>query len=234
MRYGFTSIMARKDLVDKGELKTVSDLKGRKFAIPGPGTGDSSTLDVALKAAGGSGFSDVNPVYMSFAQEAAAFANGAIDAGFASEPNVTIMERAGTAVRFIGVDKIYPNQQTAVLLYGGDFIKNRPEVAGRFMRAYLKALRDYNDALDQGRLAGPKGDAVIAILAKHMKVKDPAILHAMVPHAVARDGSPNVAGLDRDRQFFVDSGLAPASVTVHSVLDDSFRRAALADLQNSR
>ena len=32
----------------------------------------------------------------------------------------------------------------------------RPEVGWRFIKAYLQGVRDYNDALKDGRIAGPK------------------------------------------------------------------------------
>jgi hypothetical protein len=37
---------------------------------------------------------------------------------------------------------------------GGD--GRRPEAGRRFIGAYLQGVRDYNDALKDGRIAGPK------------------------------------------------------------------------------
>jgi len=80
--------------------------------------------------------------------------NGAIDAAALPEPNATIAERAGYAVRIMGNDQIYPSQQLTVLMYGGPFIANRRDVAQKFMLAYLKGVRFYNDALVNGHLRG--------------------------------------------------------------------------------
>ena len=42
------------------------------------------------------------------------------------------------------------------------------------MRAYIKAVREYNDALKDGRIAGPNAEEVIAILTEHTFIKDAA------------------------------------------------------------
>ena len=227
--YGYVAFLVRKELIDSGAFKDFADLKGLKIAVGGPGTGDSSTLNEAMKRSGQS-FDDLNVVFMGFAQQAAAFQNGAIDASLTAEPSVSLIRDKGSAVRFAGVDVVYPNQQTAVMLYGGDFASQRPDVAQRFMRAYIRALRDYNAALKDGKLAGPQADLVFKLLQEHTNVKDMAILRSMTPHAVDPDGALNVAGLEKDRDFFVAHGLAPASVPVSAILDDSFRKAALEQL----
>ena len=226
----YISLMVRKALVESGQVKSFADLKGRKVALPGAGTGDSSTLDRALKMGGLKGFEDAEVVYMGFSQQAAAFSNGAIDASITAEPSVALIEAAGNAVRFAAVGQIFPNQQTAVVLYSGPFAKQRPDVARRFMKAYLLGVRDYNAALKDGKLTGPKGDAVIDLLVKYTTVKDVKVLRAMVPHAVDNDGKPNVASLKNDYDFFLRHKLIPEKVTVDQILDDSFRAAAQKEL----
>src|SRR5262249_57718577 len=113
----------------------------------------------------------VNVVYMGFPEMLAAFKNKGIDAGVTNEPTVTRSIEQGFAVR-ASPHTIYPGQQTAVALYADEFIKRR-DVAQKFMNAYLRALRDYNDALKGGRLAGPGGDGIIAILNHYPRIKDP-------------------------------------------------------------
>ncbi len=226
----YISLMVRKSLVESGQVKTLGDLKGRKVALAGSGTGDSSTLDRAMKMGGGTGFADADVVYMGFSQQAAAFANGAIDASITAEPSVAMIVASGSAVRFAAVGQIFPNQQTAVVLYSGPFAKQRPDVARRFMKAYLRGVRDYNAALQKGVLTGPKGDAVIDLLVRNTTVKDVAVLRAMVPHAVDGNGKPNFASLKNDYDFFLAQKLISTNVTVEQILDDSFRAAAQKEL----
>ncbi len=85
-------------------------------------------------------------------------------------------------------EKVYPHQQVAVLLYGGDFIKKRPEAARKFMLAYVKAARFYNDALADGHFAGKAAPELIDILIRDTNVKDRALYGKMVPNGIDPDG----------------------------------------------
>ena len=70
-------------------------------------------------------------------------------------------------------DVIYPGQQTAVVLYSEAFAQQRRPVAQKFMNAYIRAVRDYNDALKDGRLAGPNADEIISILTEYTNDQGP-------------------------------------------------------------
>src|SRR3954464_5087418 len=129
--YGYSSLMVRKDLVDSGRYKSFADLKGMKVAIGAPGTGTASALNEALKK-GGLKYSDVDVVDMGFPQHAAAFANKAIDASITNEPTTTRAVKSGAAVRVAGNDAFYPDQQTAVVIYSGVFMKRDPQGARKF------------------------------------------------------------------------------------------------------
>ena len=48
-------------------------------------------------------------------------------------------------------DVIAAERPDALLLYGDKFIKQRPEVATRFMKAFLRGVRDFSDAIEKGR-----------------------------------------------------------------------------------
>jgi NitT/TauT family transport system substrate-binding protein len=138
---------------------------------------------------------------------------------------------AGVAVRIVGNDVTYPDQQTAVVFYADDFIRNRRDVAERFMRAYMRGIRFYNDALKDGHLAGPKAEEVIRVLVAHTPIKDAALYRRVVPSAVNPDGGVNMTGLRRDLDFFRELGLIESrDMTVDRVVDNSFVNAALEKL----
>ena len=219
--YGFASLLVRKDLIAQGKFKGYADLKGLRVAISGVGIGDESVLNEALKR-GGLKWGDATPVYMGFAQHPPAHANGAIDASITNEPTSTFIQRQGGAVRFAGNDEFYPNQQTAVLLYGEPFIKNRRAAALKFMRAYLRGVRFYNDALADGRLAGPNGPEVISILTKYSSIKDAEVYRAITPPAINPDGVVNIESLTKDWQFFRDTGQLDGKVAPADIVDRSF------------
>jgi NitT/TauT family transport system substrate-binding protein len=222
--------MVRKDLVDSGRYKTIADLKGMKVAIGAPGTGTASALNETLKT-GGLKYSDVEVVYLGFPEHLPAFLNKGIDAAISNEPTMTLEIEQGAAVRIVGNDVTYPDQQTAVVFYSERFIKNRHEVAERFMRAYIRGVRLYNDALKDGRLAGPAANQIIPILTKYTSTKDEAMFRRIIPSAVNPNGEVNLAGLKRDLAFFRELGLIESKdVNADGVVDGSFVKAAVSQL----
>jgi NitT/TauT family transport system substrate-binding protein len=218
--YEYMPIMVRKALVDSGKVKTFADLKGLKVAEAGEGGSPGSLLNEGLKK-GGLTYKDVEHVYMGYPQHVLALANGAIDASVTTEPSATQAIELGAAVRFSD-DKVYPNQQVAVLLYGGDFIKNRRAVAERFMIAYVKAARYYNDALKGGRFAGPTADDVIKILIENTNVKNAELYKKMVPNGINPDGRLAIDSLQRDHAFYVAQGYIEKPIPFEAVVDTSF------------
>jgi NitT/TauT family transport system substrate-binding protein len=228
--YGYSSLMVRKDLVDSGRYKSFADLKGMKVAIGAPGTGTASALNEALKK-GGLKYSDVDVVYIGFPEHLPTYKNKGIDASITNEPTMTRAIEDGVAVRVAGNDITYPDQQTAVTFYSDNFIRNRRDAAERFMRAYLRGVRMYNDALKDGRLAGPKANEVIPILVKYTTIKDESMFRRMVPSYCNPDGEVNVTSLKKDLEFFRELGLIEKKdASVDGVVDSSFAKAAVAKL----
>lgn len=227
--YGFQPLLVRKDLVDSGRFKTLKDLKGMKIAGSAPGSASTSTLNEALKKAGLK-YSDVERVFLGFPQHVIALQNKAVDASMTTEPSATRAIQSGAAVRVMGDDEIYPNHQLAVILYGGNFIKDQPDAAHRFMRAYIRAVRDYNDALSAGHLAGPNADEVIATLTEYTPIKDPAIFRAINTQGCNPDGRVDEPSLRNDLEFFKQQGEIKGNVTVEQVVDHSFADAAVKEL----
>jgi NitT/TauT family transport system substrate-binding protein len=225
--YEYSTLLVRKDLVDDGRYRQLSDLKGMTIATASQGAGSESSLNEALKK-GGLKFTDVNVVYMGFPEMLAAFKNKGIDAGVTNEPTVTRTINGGFAVR-ASRDTIYPGQQTAVVLFSDTFIKQR-DIAQKFMNAYIRALRDYNDALKDGRLAGPGANEIIAILNEYTRIKDPAVYRAMTPFAANPDGHVNTATMQNDYVFYKGRSLISGRVTVDQVIDHSFADAAVSKL----
>jgi len=228
--YGYSSLMVRKDLVDSGRYKTFADLKGMKVAIGAPGTGTASALNEVLKK-GGLKYSDVDVVYIGFPEHLPTYKNKGIDASITNEPTMTRAIEDGVAVRVAGNDVTYPDQQTAVTFFSDNFIKNRRDVAERFMRAYLRGVRVYNDALKDGHLAGPRAVDVIPILVKYTAIKDESLFHRMIPSYVNPNGEVNVASLKKDLAFFRELGLIEKKdLNVENIVDPSFAQAAVAKL----
>jgi NitT/TauT family transport system substrate-binding protein len=167
---------------------------------------------------------------MAFPQHVVALQNKAVDAALTTEPSATRAVQSGAAVRVMGDDAIYPGHQLAVVLYSGRFIRDNPDAARRFMRAYLKAARFYNDALRDGRLAGTASGEVVAILGEYTNSKDTSLYRAITAQGTNPDGRLNVASLKNDLAFFKEEGQVKGMVTVEQAMDTRFAEAALKEL----
>lgn len=224
--YGYAPILVRKALIDSGKVKTFRDFRGLSVAEVAPGTASLPLLIAGLKR-GGLTIKDVKEVFLSFPDHVAAFANGAIDASVTTEPQATQTIQAGTAVRFASSDSIYPNQQLSTILYSAKFDTDRRDVGVRFMAAYIKAARFYNDALKDGRYAGRTGGDVISILVRYTSLKNPSVYRQLVPNGIDPNGRLNLASLQKDLDTFRESGLIKGNATVDQAVDSTIVNDAL-------
>jgi NitT/TauT family transport system substrate-binding protein len=226
MRPGFGSqaLLVRRDLVDSGRVRTLGDLKGLVFATTPPinaGAGYPA-LERVLRQAGLSQ-DDIRMEAMGFPEVNAALAGRAIDFAIQTEPLVHAAVEQGLAVRWIGQDEIYPNQQIAVVGFGPSITVQNQALGRAFIWGYLRGVRDYYWAATRG-----EGKAEIAaIIAKYSTVKDPAVVEAMTPVGLHPDGVINVNGLIADQQFYVEKGTVPTPVDMHQLVDHSYVNAVL-------
>jgi NitT/TauT family transport system substrate-binding protein len=227
LAYDYMPLLVRKELVDSGKVKSVADLKGMKFGEVGPGAATNAKLGHILGPAGLT-YKDVSHNFINYPQQVAAFSTGAIDAAITTEPSVTQAVNSGIAVKFVADG--YPGQQVAVLLYGGDFIAKRPDVAERFMVAYVKAARVYNDATAGGRFGGKGADEVIKTIMKSTGLKDAEIFKRMVPNGIDPDGKVDTESMAKDLKFFSENGYLERPSKVQDVLDASFAESAVKKL----
>jgi len=228
--YGYEGLLVRKDLVESGRYKDFADLKGMKIAVASIGGGNASGGNQALHR-GGLRFTDATFVTLPFPQHLTAFANKAIDASMTNEPTMTLAVEKGVAVKIAGNDLIYPQQQTAIVFYSEKFARTRPETAQRFMRAYLRAVRDYTDALVDSKIAGANADEIVATLTQYTNLKNPALVRKITPPAINPDGHVNLAGMRIDLAFYRELGqVQDANIKPEDIVDMSFVDAAVRDL----
>lgn len=227
--HGSQMLMVRKDLHDSGEVTSIADLKGRNVAMISEAAIEASAINEALKSVGLS-FDDIERVQLAQPQQAAAYENGAIDAAIASEPNATNLRRAGLAVELAGVWEFYPYSHSGAVLFGDRFVTERADVAHRFMRAYIRGIRFYNDALVDGRLAGEKGAEVAQIIIDNTAIDDFDLVMEMRQIAIDPDGALRRDSFENDLDFFRSRGLIEGEVSLDEIFDDSFAANAAAEL----
>jgi len=150
-----TALEVAKPLVDSGQIKSPSDLRGRKVALSGGAGGAGGyQLDAILREKGLT-LTDVTPVNLAFPDMESALQNGSVAAALPPAPFTTKMEASGVATALA----IPPAGTTATgVIYGGQFTKN--PVAKKFFAALQKGAADA-----QG--AAKKSDQNLQILAKY-------------------------------------------------------------------
>ncbi len=153
-----TPLLARKDLWDSGAIKSGKDLKGRTVAANTPGSIPEYLLTLIL-AKYGMGLKDVNETMLGFPQMLIAFSNKAIDAGFPAEPLATQAIRQGLAELVVPEEAVGNGDLTSVVFFSGQFIRQRGDVAVRFLRAMVRGAHETQGAYN-------KDPATAALLAK--------------------------------------------------------------------
>src|SRR5207253_10469195 len=99
-------LLVRKGL--EGQVRSVSDLRGRKVAINNLGTLNQIQMSKLL-ATGGLTLDDVDIAQVPFPDQMAALANGAVDAGLTVEPFITQADARNIAVPFFDIGLATPN-----------------------------------------------------------------------------------------------------------------------------
>ncbi len=228
--FGYQALVIRKDLVESGKYKGYSDLKGLKFAFASPGSTPLSSLNEVLKKVNLT-FNDMSLTYLNFGAQVAALQNGAIDGTIMIEPYLSQVVASGAAVNVTPTEAYYPSAEVSLLLYGDKFIKERPQVATKFMKGFLRGARDLKDAIADGRWkSGPVADDVIRIFAKGVNMPE-ATIRAMTPQFADPDGDINMESLRIDLAYFKQSGdVTSKTITADMITDLTFAKAAAKEL----
>jgi NitT/TauT family transport system substrate-binding protein len=215
-------MLARQDLVDSGRYKTYADLKGLKVAEAAPGGSGQPILYKFLEKAGLT-YDDVQHVYMAFPQMAIALQNKAIDVAISVEPSVTQALRMGGVVAVANDYDVYPVHEVSEIMYSGKFATQNPDLARRFMKAFLRGVRYHNDALGpKGEFVGTQGDEIVAIATQYGPFKDAAVWRSFILSYCGPDGKLDIASLKEDLDIFRKLKLIESDVTVEKAIDASF------------
>jgi NitT/TauT family transport system substrate-binding protein len=182
-----TPSVARKDLWDSGAIRSGKDFRGRKVAINVPGAIPEYFLYLILTKYGMT-MKDVDETILGFPQQVLALQNKALDVGILPEPFATTAVKGGYGVVIEPEQTVGAGEITTMVFFSGQFMRERSDVAIRFLRALLRAARETQGAYN-------KDPALAAALAKATNLK---------PEAV-RDATPSFFDADLDIAKYEDS-----------------------------
>jgi NitT/TauT family transport system substrate-binding protein len=227
--YGFQTLVVRNSLLASGGYKSVKYLRGKRIAITARGI-STSALVAALLKTGGLTMNDVTMMYMPVADQIAAMRNGSLDASLMPEPGPSLAEKEKVGTKILRDDAYYPNQQIVAMLYGANFLKKNRDTGLRFMRAYLRGVRLYNDNLKNGKLSGKQADVVMSIFAEATH-QDRSVLSKVTPSGDNPNGRLNVLTMRSDLDFFKAQGLIDTpSIQAEDAIDATFAADAVKQL----
>ena len=221
--HGFNAIVVRKELIDSGRVKTIADLKGLKVASPSRNSPMEFQLDTALRASG-SKLEDVSIEQMGFPSMLQALSNKAVDAALLIEPFVANASKRQIAIRLLGFDETSPNFQIAGIIYAPEFVKRKPEIANKWMVAYLRGVRDYLDAIE-GRSSRQE---MFTALGKQIPTfKDPVALANVVFPGFDPDGYLHLPTIVDSIDWYSSRGLLQQKPKLADLVDYQYIEYAL-------
>jgi NitT/TauT family transport system substrate-binding protein len=138
-----SKILVRADLRD--QIRTVSDLKGRKVGNNGAGSIGTYEIGKVLEAHGLK-YSDVDTTILGFPEISIAFINKSIDAALVIQPWANQMIDEELAVSIANVDDHVKSFTKAVIYINTDWAAKNPMTAGKYYLATQRAVREYCQA----------------------------------------------------------------------------------------
>jgi len=212
---GYYRLVIRKDLVN--EIKDFKDLRGKKIAVVGTASLDEVYLVRCLQK-GDLTLKDIDEqVIRSFPDMLVALGNKSIDAAMVIEPFVALGIAKDIIDPWKDPQEYDPEAQIAILVYGTGMTKNA-EVANRFMVAYVKSLRDYNDAFFKGN----NKKEMIDLLVKNSVLKDPALYEKMYPTGLNPDGYVRIKGVAADLDWYKANSLLQKDMKIEDAVDNKY------------
>jgi NitT/TauT family transport system substrate-binding protein len=164
---------------------------------------------------------------MGYPEITASLQTGQIDAAVELEPFLTTALDAG----LVDIDDLTGTVEddggTLVpLVYSQRFIDENPDAADAFMTAYMKGVREYNEAF----LDDVNKQEIAEIIAEASGQKLDLVLRAKVA-GLSSDQVVSVEFIEKIQDWFVERGLVTKPIDAKSVIDVSFAEKAQKELK---
>ena len=211
----YFGLVARKTLVEAGELNRPAQLKGRNVAWYRASFEEYFLEKVLQKD--GLKLDDVKKITIPPPADFGAMSKGSLDLTVTSEPWVTRIVQAGHGVLWVPVQKVIPDFQFGLTLYGPNLLEKNPDAGKRFMVAYLKGVRQHN----QGKTARN-----LEIVAKHTGLEPDILMKACWPQ-VRNDGRINVQSIGAFQDWAMGKGYLDQPVPSNLFMETSFIKQAV-------
>jgi NitT/TauT family transport system substrate-binding protein len=207
-------IMVRKDIWDSGAIRTPADLRG-KVVDGGP---DGSPIMLLTRHAlmkGGLTVKDVtySGKFRSPGDWLAAFRNKAADVIGIVDPVATQLEQQGLGHKWLSYKDVMPWFQELYFAASAKFVSEKRDVARRFLVAYLMGAREVHTS------GGAWTPELVRILAKWSKLPEEVITKTGGPSYVGQMGTIRLESIERQQQFWIETGMLKEKVDAGKFVD---------------
>jgi len=197
-------------MIEGGKLHSPASLKGKRISMIRASV-ESYLVEKLLNKAG-LRLDDIEVKDVPAPAKLEALKRGSIDLAFSGDPWLTRLLRTGDAVLWMPAQKVIPDFQFAFILYGPTLLEANPDAGRRFMVAYLKAVRQYN----QG-----KTDRNVEILAQHIG-QDRELLRQACWPAIRNDSLIQIKSVLDFQDWAVRKGLLDSPLRKEQFSDPTF------------
>jgi NitT/TauT family transport system substrate-binding protein len=148
---------------------------------------------------------------------------GGLDFSAMIEPWITQARSTGAGDLWLSYNDVAPEAQLAVIAYGPTILKDNPEAGERFMVAYLKAVRRFDEGMTESTLM---------LLEKVLEL-DHSLLSEMCPPFIPPDGMINAQSIVDFGEWAAAKDLIDAPVTTEMFWEPRFIEYANRQLKDS-
>lgn len=234
---GLTPLVTRRAMIESGALTAdLASLRGKKVGIE---TGGSDRLGQGrmrpepdfisfynVLQAGGLTLDDVTIVdarHGAVGHEQ--LKSGAVDVITMPRPRQVVEgEDAGWLARWKECWESIPRQARSCIVRRA-FVEQHPEAVQGFVTGWIRASRDYLDAIVKGQ----DRDAMIDLLVRHSG-EARRVVERMSPLGVSADGRVDVASMQRDADLWAERDLIDGQPDMRTMVDPTFVDRALQQL----
>lgn len=206
----YSSLLVSRRLAEAGALENPNQLRGMRFSVNS--TSYTGYLAERLLNVENLTLGDFDVVDLAPAAELDAFAAGTVELTMASEPWLTRLLRSGDTVAWQSTLDVIPNAQQGLILYGPTLLEDNRDAGNRFMVAYLKAVRQYNEGQTERNLD---------IVSKYTEL-DQEFLRDACWQSMRLDGQINVESVLDFQTWALDNNLIDRRITQDQFWDPGF------------
>ncbi|MBN2060679.1 MAG: ABC transporter substrate-binding protein [Deltaproteobacteria bacterium] len=206
----YTALVARRELVESGKLERGAAFKGLRIAA-NRNSPDGYWVEKTLSQFGIT-LDDLRIIDTPAPAQPEALARGMIDAAVLGEPWLTRTIQAGQGVLWISANDVIPGFQYGFVAFGPSILSNNREAGKRFMLAYLKGVRQFNEG---------KTERNLVILEKPTNLSRDFLKHACWP-VFSDNGQINVQSVLDFQKWAMKKGLIDKELDTEQFWDPFF------------